>query len=316
VWLILGAGAIFAAWPPLYGVAFSGFYLAMLLLLASLILRPVGFKYRSKIKDPRWRTTWDTCLFIGGLVPALVFGVAFGNALQGAPFRFDETLRMTYTGSLWDLFSPFALLTGLVSVAMITMHGAAYLACKTRGVVQSRARTSGIVAAIVTIVLFALGGVWAAHINGYVVTASAGPVGPSNPLTKTVVRSAGALLCNYGRYPWMMLAPVLGLVGPLAAIALMTLRRPVMAWVASALSIAGIIATAGVSLFPFLLPSSLDPNSSLTVWDASSSQTTLLIMTVATAIFLPIILIYTSWVYRVLRHPVLEAQVEADPQAY
>jgi cytochrome d ubiquinol oxidase subunit II len=172
------------------------------------------------------------------------------------------------------------------------------------------------VAAIVTIVLFALGGVWAAHINGYVVTASAGPVGPSNPLTKTVVRSAGALLGNYGRYPWMMLAPVLGLIGPLAAIALMTLRRPVMAWVASALSIAGIVATAGVSLFPFLLPSSLDPNSSLTVWDASSSPTTLLIMTVATAIFLPIILIYTSWVYRVLRHPVLEAQVEADPQAY
>ena len=316
VWLILGGGAIFAAWPPLYAVAFSGFYLAMLLLLASLILRPVGFKYRSKIKDPRWRNTWDTCLFIGGLVPALVFGVAFGNALQGAPFRFDETLRMTYTGSLWDLFSLFALLTGLVSVAMITMHGAAYLACKTRGVVQSRARTAGIVAALVTVVLFALGGVWACFIDGYTVTASAGPLGPSNPLTKTVVRTAGALVSNYGRYRWMILAPALGLLGPLVTIALMTGRKTGLAWVASALSIAGVIATAGVSLFPFLLPSSLDPNSSLTVWDASSSPLTLLIMTVATVIFLPIILAYTGWVYRVLRDPVLEAQVEADPHAY
>jgi len=316
VWLILGGGAVFAAWPPLYSVAFSGFYFAMLLLLASLILRPVGFKYRSKIADTRWRNTWDVCLFIGGLVPALVFGVAFGNALLGAPFRFDETLRMTYTGSLWDLFSPFALLTGLVSVAMITTHGAAYLACKTRGVVQARARTAGIVGALVTVVLFALGGLWAHFIDGYSISAFAGPDGPSNPLNKTVVREAGALLSNYGRYPWMIAAPVLGLAGPLVAIALMVRRKPVMAWVASALSIAGIVATAGVSLFPFLLPSTLDPNASLTVWDASSSQTTLLIMTVATVIFLPIILAYTGWVYRVLRDPVTEAEVEADPHAF
>src|SRR5579872_3531771 len=153
VWLILGGGAIFAAWPPLYAVAFPGFYLAMLLLLCALILRPVGFKYRSKLEGTRWRTIWDTALFLGGLVPALVFGVAFGNALQGVPFRFDETLRMTYTGSLFGLFSPFAVLCGLVSVAMITMHGATWLACKTEGMVRSRAQTAGIVAALVLAVL-------------------------------------------------------------------------------------------------------------------------------------------------------------------
>ena len=100
VWLILGGGAIFAAWPPLYAVAFSGFYLAMFLVLCALILRPAGFKYRSKLTDPTWREVWDWALFVGGLVPALIFGVAFGNVLQGVPFRFDETMRMTYEGNL------------------------------------------------------------------------------------------------------------------------------------------------------------------------------------------------------------------------
>jgi len=289
VWFILGGGAIFAAWPPLYAVAFSGFYLAMLLLLLSLILRPVGFKYRSKLAGTRWRTTWDTALFLGGLVPALVFGVAFGNVLQGVPFRFDDTLRMTYTGTVFGLFNPFALLCGLVSVTMLTMHGASWLACKTEGIVRLRAQRAGLIAALLLAVLFILGGVWAARLDGYALASFAGMDAASNPLNKQVVRQAGALLANYGTMPWTV------------------------AFVTSALSIAGIIATAGVSLFPFLLPSSIDPVSSLTVWDASSSATTLLVMTVATAIFLPIIIAYTAWVYHVLRGPVTAADIEADP---
>ena len=315
VWLILGGGAIFAAWPPLYAVAFSGFYLAMLLLLLSLILRPVGFKFRSKLEGTRWRTTWDTALFLGGLVPALVFGVAFGNALQGVPFRFDDTLRMTYTGSLFGLFSPFALLCGLVSVAMMTMHGAAWLACKTEGAVRHRAQSAGIVAALVLVVLFILGGVWARELDGYVLQSFAGVDAPSNPLTKQVVRQAGALMGNYGALPWTVAAPLLG-YRRRPADGLARLRSAAcvsLAFVISGLSIAGVIATAGVSLFPFLLPSSLDPTSSLTVWDASSSATTLLVMTVATAILLPIVLAYTAWVYRVLRGPVTAADIEADP---
>ncbi|MBS0297095.1 MAG: cytochrome d ubiquinol oxidase subunit II [Proteobacteria bacterium] len=316
VWLILGGGAVFAAWPPLYGVAFSGFYLAMLLLLAALILRPVGFKFRSKIADARWRSTWDWALFVGGLVPALVFGVAFGNVLQGVPFRFDDSLRMTYTGSLLGLFNPFALLCGLVSVAMIATHGAVWLAGKTRGGVQDRSRRAGIWLALATLVLFAVGGLWVGYLNGYALGASAGPDGPSNPLGKTVVRVGGALLINYRLYPWMLLAPVLGLAGPMTTAFWLMLRKAAMAWFTSALSIAGIVATAGVSLFPFLLPSSLDPRSSLTVWDASSSALTLAIMTVATIVFLPIVLAYTAWVYRVLRGPVTTADVEDAPHAY
>ncbi len=314
VWLILGGGAVFAAWPPLYAVAFSGFYFAMLLLLCALILRPVGFKYRSKLPDPRWRAVWDGALFIGGLVPALVFGVAFGNVLLGVPFRFDDTLRLTYAGSFLGLFSPFALLAGLVSVAMLTLHGAAWLACKTEGAVNARARRAAPLAGLVLLTLFAAAGVWAALLQGYTITAFAGPSAPSNPLAKTVVRAPGGLITNYAAHPWMLLAPLLPIMLTPVALAFLRTRRPRPAFVATGFIVAGVVATAGVSLFPFLLPSSLDPNASLTVWDASSSHMTLWVMTLATAALLPVA--YTAWIYRVLRGPVTGKSVSADPHSY
>lgn len=316
VWLILGGGAIFAAWPPLYAVAFSGFYFAMLLLLCSLILRPVGFKFRSKLPGAGWRNTWDTALFLGGLVPALVYGVAFGNVLQGVPFTFDDTLRLSYSGSLLALFNPFALLSGLISVAMLVLHGAAWLSGKTTGTVQARARRVLPRAGTALIALFALAGVWAAQLDGYAIASFAGTDGPSNPLAKTVLRSAGGLLANYHQHGWMLVAPALGFVGALAAILLNAARAQKLAWLASALAIAGVIATAGVSLFPFMLPSSLVPNASLTVWDASSSRLTLLVMTVVTIVLLPIVLAYTAYIYHVLRGPITDATIAADPHAY
>ncbi len=313
VWLILGAGAIFAAWPPLYAVAFSGFYLAMLLLLCALILRPVGFKFRSKLESRAWRTLWDAALFVGGLVPALVFGVAFGNVLQGVPFRFDDNLRLSYTGGLLDLFNPFALLCGLVSVAMITQHGANWLACKTEGAVRARARRAGVVAGVALLGLFLAGGVWAGLLDGYALGRFGGVDGPSNPLAKEVLRVPGGLLANYTVHPWMIAAPLLAVLGIVVALRLTRrAQRPVLAFLGSGLAIAGVITTAGFSLFPFLLPSSLDPAASLTVWDASSSHTTLRIMTAATALLLPVVLAYTAWVYRVLRGPVTEADIARD----
>ena len=289
----------------------------MFLLLVSLILRPVGFKFRGKLTDPRWRSFWDWALFAGGLVPALVFGVAVGNALQGVPFRFDETLRLTYEGTLLGLFNPFALLCGVISVLMITMHGAAYLSCKTEGPVLRRAQSTGTVVAALLLVLFIGGGVWAAQLNGYVLGDFGGVAGPSNPLNKAVTRLTGALVANYGRQSWMAAAPVVGVAGIIAsAILTRTRRHPVLAFVASGLAIAGIVATSGVSLFPFLLPSSSDPVSSLTVWDASSSKLTLGVMTLATGLLLPVVLIYTSWVYRVLRGPVTAETIAAELSSY
>ena len=314
VWLILGGGAIFAAWPPLYAVAFSGFYLAMFLVLCALILRPAGFKYRSKVSNPAWRSVGDWALFIGGLVPALIFGVAFGNVLRGVPFRFDDTMRMTYEGTLLGLLNPFALLCGLISVAMLTMHGGSYLALKAENPVAERAAYFAARAAMVLIALFAIAGVWVVFLDGYLISGAIAHDGPSNPLLKHVTTSAGAWLANYGQQPLTLAAPILGFGG--AGLTILLLQSPksaVFAIVASALSVAGVIATAGLSVFPFLLPSSLNPDASLTVWDASSSRLTLFIMLVATAIFLPIVLAYTAWVYRVLRGRVTSAYVVGNP---
>jgi cytochrome bd ubiquinol oxidase subunit II len=310
VWLILGAGAIFAAWPMLYAAAFSGFYLAMFIALAALILRPVSFKFRSDIEHPAWRTFWDFALFVSGAVPALIFGVAVGNALQGVPFRIGESLQLTYEGSFLGLLNPFALLSGLVSAAMIAMHGGIYLALKTEEPVAVRAAAQARRAAVLLLILLLAGGAYAAFgVEGYQITSNLPHDGPSNPLLKTVARG-GNLLANYSAYRWMLAAPALVFAGVLLAMIFLAVRREGLALAANALAMAGVIATAGFSAFPFLLPSSLDPNSSLTIWDSSSSRMTLLIMLIAVAILLPFVLAYTAFVYRVLRGRVTEAYVE------
>lgn len=318
VWFILGGGAIFAAWPFVYAVSFSGFYLAMFLVLAALILRPVAFKYRSKRPSKTWRSFWDWCLFISGFVPALVFGVAVGNVMIGAPFRLDTTLRSFYEGTLWGLFTPFSLICGLLSVAMLVLHGAAWLGVKAeRGIIQDRARRFGVVAALLSMALFAIGGLFVAFGDlGFRITGAVDPSGFSNPLRTTVEAAPGAWLDNYGAYPWMMIAPALGFLG--AAIALVGLlrRSEPLAFSGSSASALGIISTVGLSMFPFVLPSSIDPQSSLTVWNASSSHLTLFIMLVCTIIFLPIVLAYTAWVYRVLWGRSTTEAVRTNPDLY
>ncbi len=317
VWFILGGGASFAAWPPLYATSFSGFYIAMFLVLAALILRPVGFKFRGKIDDARWRTFWDWALFASGFVPALVFGVAFGNLLQGVPFRIDDELRVYYGGSFFGLLNPFALLCGLVSVAMLATHGACWVSLKTAGVQSERARSAGLKTAIASFVLFTLAGLWIwLAIKGYAVSGALDHAGPSNPLRKTVELREGAWLANYKAMPWTMLAPLFGLTGALLAALLLARHRPLAAFLASAVSILGIVATPGLAMFPFILPSSSHPGASLTVWDSSSSHMTLFIMLLATAIFLPLILAYTAWVYRVLRGKVTAQRLDSDTHAY
>ncbi|ONG56357.1 cytochrome d ubiquinol oxidase subunit II [Pseudoroseomonas deserti] len=317
VWLILGGGAIFAAWPQLYAVSFSGFYLAMFVVLAALILRPVGFKYRGKRDDPRWRAAWDWALFTGGFVPALIFGVAVGNVLQGVPFRLTDEYGIRYEGSFFGLLNPFALLCGLLSLSMMVMHGGAWLSLKATGPVAARGRRYGSIAALAALGLFAFCGLltWL-WLGGYRITSPIDPAGPSAPLLKEVTRDGASWLANYATYPWMLIAPVAGFLGILGAFLGLRAGREVSTLLCSKLATFGIISTAGLSMFPFLLPSSLDPRSSLTVWDSSSSHLTLFIMLVATAIFLPLILAYTAWVYRVLWGKVSEASVRDSSDAY
>ncbi|WP_455202388.1 cytochrome d ubiquinol oxidase subunit II [Kaarinaea lacus] len=311
VWFITAGGAVFAAWPVVYAAAFSGFYIALLLVLFALFFRPVGFDYRSKVEDPRWRTAWDWGLFAGGTVPALVFGVAFGNLLLGVPFHYDDTLRPTYTGSFFALLNPFALLTGLVSLSMLVMHGAIYLQLKTEAEIQQRAQKAAMLFGIIALVTFSLAGVWiATGITGYVITDMPPAGATPNILGKVVEQQPSAWLNNYGIYPWTIIAPLIAYLGIGAAIFLSRIGKAGWAFVLSSLGLAGIILTAGFSMFPFIMPSSSDFGSSLTIWDATSSHLTLTLMFWAVLIFLPIVLAYTTWVYRVMRGKVTEQQVE------
>lgn len=316
VWFITAGGAIFAAWPLVYAAAFSGLYWAMLVVLWALFFRPVGFDYRSKIESPTWRKAWDWALFVGGFVPPLIFGVAFGNLLQGVPFHFDDTLRSFYTGSFWELLNPFALLVGVVSSAMITFHGANYLMIRTEGLIYQRVRKASLAFGALTLTAFALAGLWVAtSLKGYVITSAIDPNALPNPLDKTVTAETGAWLRNYALHPATQLVPVIGFLGAILAMAAAWARKPLLAFTGSSISMLGIIGTAGVSLFPFIMPSSTDPRSSLTVWDSVSSQFTLTLMLGATAIFLPIILVYTSWAYKKMSGKVTDAFIRANDKS-
>lgn len=302
VWFITAGGALFAAWPSAYAAAFSGFYMAMLLVLFALFFRPVGFDYRSKLGDARWRNAWDWGLFFGGAIPSLIFGVAFGNLLQGVPFHFDEFLKPTYEGSLLTAFlpllNPFALLAGVISFAMLTMHGGIWLQLRTDDPVAARARKAVTIMGIITIVGFALAGLWVAFgLDGYRIISEPPHNALPNPLGKEVVIAKGALLDNYSKYPIAILAPILGFVGVALTILLSRANRPGFGFITSSLGMAGIIATAGISMFPFVMPSSTNPNSGLTIWDAPSSHLTLTVMLWAVILFLPIVLLYTLWCY-------------------
>ncbi|QQP95472.1 cytochrome d ubiquinol oxidase subunit II [Lysobacter enzymogenes] len=309
VWFILGGGAVFAAWPLLYAASFSAFYFAMFLLLVALILRPVGFAFRNRLPHARWRGAWDWALTIAGAVPSLVFGVAFGNLFLGVPFHFTDELLPVFDGSFLGLFHPFALLAGAVSLSMLVMHGASYAAMRVEDPVGARARRIARIAALAAAAAFAAGGVWLRTLPGSAIVGAWSTGAPSDPLAKQAIAVDGGWLANYALQPWLIALPALAFAA-LLAVALLGSRK--WSFIASGTAVACIILTAGASLFPFLLPSATDPAHGLTVWDASSSQRTLGIMLVAAAIFLPLILAYSAWAFRVMRGTVTRAHVQAQ----
>ncbi|MGG2140167.1 cytochrome d ubiquinol oxidase subunit II [Symbiopectobacterium sp. RP] len=298
VWLITAGGALFAAWPMVYAAAFSGFYIAMILVLASLFFRPIGFDYRSKLEDARWRNMWDWGIFIGSFVPPVVIGVAFGNLLQGVPFHIDANVRLFYTGNFFQLLNPFGLLAGVVSLTMILAQGATYLMMRTDGDLYVRSKGAAQLSALVMMVTFALAGVWVIYgIDGYTITSVLDRAAESNPLHKEVAHQAGAWLANFTAHPVLWAIPLLGVVLPLLIIAMARANKGCLAFLFSSLTIACVILTAGVAMFPFVMPSITQPNVSLTMWDATSSLYTLKVMTIVAIIFVPIVLSYTAWCY-------------------
>lgn len=315
VWFILGGGAVFAAWPLLYAASFSGLYVAMFVLLLAFIIRPVGFNFREKVENSHWTRAWDYGLVASGVIVMLVCGVAFGNLFLGLPFHYDADLRMTWDGGFFELFRPFALLCGLVSLCMLVAHGAAWAAMKADETIAVRAARIARWASLAYLVLFVLAGIWLAYgIPGYAV---AGPVvtdGVSNPLAKQVAVGA-SWFSGYLTHPFFWAAPIVAFLGALG-VQLFVARQGFLGFFSSSLAVAGTIASAGFALFPFLMPSSTDPRSSLTVWDASSSEGTLFLMMCLVAVFLPIIILYTTWVFRIMRGRVSLEQVRKSHHMY
>ena len=298
VWLLTAGGAIFAAWPIVYSVAFSGFYIALFLVLAALFFRPIGFEYRAKIDNPTWRAVWDWGLFAGGFVPALVFGVAFGNLLQGVPFELNELSQVTYTGSFFALLNPFALLCGVLSLAMLVTHGANWLQMKTTAELRNRARAISQIGALVTLITFVLAGVWLSFKEGYVVTSVLDHFAPSSPASgKEVAVEVGAWFKNFNETPALWIFPVLVVIGALLNVVASKANRCGFAFFSSVLTMAGVIITAAVSMFPFVMPSSTHPAQSLLMWDATSSELTLTLMFYLALVFVSISLLYTIWSY-------------------
>jgi cytochrome d ubiquinol oxidase subunit II len=318
VWFITAGASLFAAWPLVYATAFSGFYFAMMLTLFSLFLRPLAFDYRSKIESSKWRNNWDKALFVGSMVPPLVFGVAFGNLLQGVPFGFDSLMRVTYTGSFFSLFTPFTLLTGVVSVAMMLMHGSTWLVMRTDADVALRSAKIGGVVAVVLGFTFALAGlmIWQS-IDGYLVVSAIDTMGQAQPTMKEVTMGAGAWLSNYKESPILWLVPIIGLIMPIVVAYLLSIKNKstaikVLAFIGSSLTIVCIILTAGIAMFPFVMPSSSIPNHSLLMWDTVSSEGTLGLMLAVVTVFVPIILGYTLWCYKKMWRTVTIAEIEQN----
>lgn len=311
VWLITAGASLFAAWPTVYATAFSGFYFAMMLTLFCLFLRPLGFDYRSKIDSPKWRFNWDKAIFVGSIVPALVFGIAFGNLLQGVPFNFDELMRVTYTGSFFALFNPFALISGVVSVSMMLLHGATWLTMRTDGEVAARSKKAAIIFAAILAVSFSAAGIMITHsVDGYMVTSTIDTMAQSQPTMKTVETATGAWLNKFDSLPILWLFPAMGIVMAIVAAGLAKINRGGLAFASSGLSITGVILTMGTSMFPFIMPSSSVPAHSLTLWDSVSSQNTLTLMLFVAAVFVPIIIGYTIWCYYKMWRVVTVAEIE------
>ncbi|NOT84484.1 MAG: cytochrome d ubiquinol oxidase subunit II [Methylococcaceae bacterium] len=312
-WLVTLGGISFGAWSLVYATLFSGAYTGMLALLFGLFLRPVGFDYRSKLPNPRWRSAWDWALFAGGLVPAVVLSLAAGNVIIGLPFQLDNELRSSFSGGFWDLFQPFALLCVVVGLSLLCLHGAVFLHWRTEAALAERARRVIVYSALMFVVSFSVAGIWIAFsLDGYRITSAIDTRIITPLLSKTVVKANGLWMNNYSTYPWLMLSPTFAIIGAGLVVFLSAKRHTGLAFISSSLVVVCVILTAAGSMFPFMIPSSSSPVSSLTVWDASASLYTMKLLFFATVLLMPIVMAYTVWVYRILRGKVTLADIEKN----
>lgn len=269
VWLLTGGGAIFAAFPHVYATVFSGFYLALFLVIMALISRAVAIEFRNQHESALWKKIWDVAFALGSIAPAILFGVAMGNILRGAPLDRNGA----FIGTFLDLLNPYALLAGLMSFAMFATHGALYIALRTRNELREQAigwaRTS-----------------WFAYINLFAL------------ITIFTMQAYPHLIRNYLRVPLLTGIPVLTLVGIIAIFGFLKQRNLGAAFTVSALTIAGMMGICGSSMYPFMVRSTRVTGTSLTIFNASSSALTLQTMLILAMLVVPIVIGYTYWTYR------------------
>lgn len=316
VWFILGGGAIFAAFPTLYATSFSVFYIVMILLLFSMIMRPVAFEYRSKVAAHKWRESWDWVFLLSGALPMIIYGAAIGNILEGVGFHFGWDGQYYQTESFWGyLLNPFAILCGLLSLSLAIYQGGTMLMMRGTDPIYTRAKNYASVGGLAAVVLFLIGGVMVSGMTGYVLT-SGNPNMPANPVSgQTVDLAQGAWMANYAAHPILWIVPLLALAGMLLGVLALRAKKPILGWWLGAVAWIGTISTVGVSMFPFMMPSSDNPAQSLTVWNATGSEYNLIWMTIFALIFTPIIIAYTSWCFYVMRGKV-KAPSAQDDHAY
>jgi len=276
VWLLTGGGAMFAAFPVVYATVFSGFYLAFMLLLLALILRAVSFEFRGKIDCPIWRGIWDWCFRIGSLLPAILFGVAIGNVLRGLPIDADGAANVRFLA----LLSPYAILVGMLTLCMFVMHGALYLAVKTEGGLQQRMSQCAVRAWIGFVVLYVFATLGTTFVARYLFERALG-----NPLW------------------WALL--LLLLAGIVAIPVLTKAGKFLRAFLASSVTIASMVGLMGISLYPRMAPSSIDLANSLTIYNASSTPRTLMVMLIVALVGVPLVLAYTTCIYIIFKGKVV-----------
>lgn len=313
VWLISGVGLTFAAFPLIYSTLFSVFYWVIIIALWTLFLRPVGFDYRSKIQDIRWRKFWDFILFLGSFIPSIVFGIIVGNLLQGIPFYFNEQMVSFYLGSFSDFLNPFAIFCGIISSLILIFHGAIYLMHITEDSIYDRSYKVVKFTGILILILFSIAGlIIYYYIPGYHVSSHIDISSYSTPLDKKVIREVGLWLYNY-KSPFTIIIPIFAYIGILLAIFFEKYKKTLLSFVFSSIGVSSIVLTVALSMFPFILPSSYGSyTSSLTVWDSVSSKRSLIVMLLVIILFVPMILFYTRWAYKVLSGKITVAYVKKN----
>ncbi|MBW1983192.1 MAG: cytochrome d ubiquinol oxidase subunit II [Deltaproteobacteria bacterium] len=285
VWLIAAGGITFAAFPTVYAVMFSSLYSALMLILFALILRGVSFEFRGKVDSPKWRTLWDTCMFLGSLIPAVLFGVVFANIFQGIPFDNEGV----YHGTLFTLLNPYGLLGGVLFLLLFLEHGALWLSIKTEGELHDRS-------------VKVANGLWPILLVVLVIFLVA-------------TRFATNLYDNYLAHPLLFVVILITVVALIGIKVFVKKQAPFKAWFSSALTIVGVTFFGVIGLFPNLFPSSLNQEYSLTAHNASSSPLTLKIMLVVVILFIPVVIGYQVWTYNLFKGKVTDEDLKYD-EAY